>query len=46
MSDPVSHLKQELLAASERQQEHTVLAPKRRRRWLDDNIEALRAALT
>jgi hypothetical protein len=35
MSDPVSHLKQELLAASERQQEHTVLAPKRRRRWLE-----------
>ena len=35
MSDPVSHLKQELLAASERQQGHTVLAPKRRRRWLE-----------
>ena len=35
MSDPVSHLKQELLAAAERQQGHTVLAPNRRRRWLD-----------
>jgi hypothetical protein len=33
MSDPVSHLKQELLAAAERQQGHTVLAPKGRRRW-------------
>ncbi len=28
MSDPVSHLKRELLAAAERQQGHTVLAPK------------------
>ena len=35
MSDPVSHLKQELLAAAERQQGHTVLAPKSRRRWLE-----------
>ena len=35
MSDPVSRLKQELLAASERQQGHTVLAPERRRRWLE-----------
>jgi len=35
MSDPVSHLKQELLAAAERQQRHTVLAPKNRRRWLE-----------
>jgi hypothetical protein len=35
MSDPVSHLKQELLAAAERQQRHTVLAPKSRRRWLE-----------
>ena len=35
MSDPVSHLKQELLAASERQQGDTVLAPKSRRRWLE-----------
>ena len=35
MSDPVSHLKQELLAAAERQQRHTVLAPKRGRRWLE-----------
>lgn len=35
MSDPVSHLKRELLAAAERQQEHTVLAPKSRRRWLE-----------
>ena len=35
MSDPVSHLKQELLAAAERQQGDTVLAPKGRRRWLE-----------
>jgi hypothetical protein len=35
MSDPVSHLKQELLAAAERQQGDTVLAPKSRRRWLE-----------
>ncbi|MEK6274543.1 MAG: hypothetical protein AABM30_04320 [Actinomycetota bacterium] len=36
MSNPVSHLKRELLAAAERQQEHTVLAPNgRRRRWLE-----------
>jgi hypothetical protein len=35
MSDPVSHLKRELLAAAERQQGHTVLAPKSRRRWLE-----------
>jgi hypothetical protein len=35
MSDPVSHLKRELLAAAERQQGHTVLAPKGRRRWLE-----------
>ncbi len=35
MSDPVSHLKQELLAAAERQQRDTVLAPKSRRRWLE-----------
>ena len=35
MSDPVSHLKQELLAAAERQQRHTVLAPKSGRRWLE-----------
>jgi hypothetical protein len=35
MSDPVSHLKQELLAAAERQQGETVLAPKGRRRWLE-----------
>ncbi len=34
MSDPVSHLKRELLAAAERQQGHTVLAPSRRR-WLE-----------
>ena len=34
MSDPVSHLKQELLSAAERQQGHTVLAPSRRR-WLE-----------
>ena len=36
MSDPVSDLKRELLAAAERQQELTILAPKRRqgrRRW-------------
>lgn len=33
MSDPVSHLKQELLAAADRQ--HTALAPKSRRRWLE-----------
>ena len=35
MSDPVSHLKQELLAAAERQQRHTVLAPRDGRRWLE-----------
>ena len=35
MSDPVSHLKQELLAAAERQQGDTVLAPKSRRGWLE-----------
>ena len=35
MSDPVSHLKRELLAAAERQQGHTVLAPKGRGRWLE-----------
>jgi hypothetical protein len=35
MSDPVSHLKRELLAAAERQQGHTVLVPKSRRRWLE-----------
>ena len=35
MSDPVSHLKQELLAAAERQQGDTVLDPKSRRRWLE-----------
>ncbi len=35
MSDPVSHLKRELLAAAERQQGDTVLAPKSRRRWLE-----------
>ena len=35
MSDPVSHLKQELLAAAERQQGQTVLTPKSRRRWLE-----------
>ena len=35
MSDPVSHLKQELLAAAERQQGDTVLASKSRRRWLE-----------
>ena len=35
MSNPVSHLKQELLAAAERQQGDTVLAPKSRRRWLE-----------
>lgn len=35
MSDPVSHLKRELLAAAERQQGHTVLAPKSRGRWLE-----------
>jgi hypothetical protein len=34
MSDPVSHLKRELLAAAERQQGHAVLAPKGGRRWL------------
>jgi Tol biopolymer transport system component len=36
MSDPVSDLKRQLLAAAERQQERTILAPKRRqgrRRW-------------
>lgn len=35
MSDPVAHLKRELLAAAERQQGHTVLAPKSRGRWLE-----------
>ena len=35
MTDPVIHLKRELLAAAERQQRHTVLAPKSRRRWLE-----------
>jgi hypothetical protein len=35
MSDPVSDLKQELLAAAERQQGDTVLAPKSRPRWLE-----------
>ena len=35
MSDPVSHLKRELLAAAERQQAHTVLASTSRRRWLE-----------
>ena len=35
MSDPVSHLKQELLAAAERQQGDTVLAPKSGRRSLE-----------
>jgi hypothetical protein len=35
MSDPVNLLKQELLAAAERQQGHAVPAPKRRRRWLE-----------
>ena len=35
MSDPVSHLKQELLAAAERQQRHAALAPKDGRRWLE-----------
>ncbi|HEU5064628.1 MAG TPA: hypothetical protein VFT86_01910 [Gaiellaceae bacterium] len=35
MSDPVIHLKQELLAAAERQQRHTVLAPKSGRWWLE-----------
>jgi hypothetical protein len=35
MSDPVSHLKRELLAAAERQQGQTVLAPKSRGRWLE-----------
>ena len=35
MTDPVSHLKRELLAAAERQQVDTVLAPKSRRRWLE-----------
>ena len=35
MSDPVSHLKRELLAAAERRQGDTVLAPKSRRRWLE-----------
>jgi WD40-like Beta Propeller Repeat len=36
MSDPVSDLKRQLLAAAERQQELTILAPRRRqggRRW-------------
>ena len=35
MRDPVSHLKQELLAAAERQQRQTVLGPKGGRRWLE-----------
>jgi hypothetical protein len=35
MSDPVIHLKQELMAAAERQQGDTVLAPKSRGRWLE-----------
>ena len=35
MSDPVSHLKQELLAAAERQQRHTILTPEGGRRWLE-----------
>ena len=35
MSDPVSDLKQELLAAAERQQGHAVPARKSRRRWLE-----------
>ena len=35
MSDPVTHLKQELLAAAERQQGHAFPARKSRRRWLD-----------
>jgi hypothetical protein len=35
MSDPVSELKRELLAAAERQQRLTVLARKGRRRWLE-----------
>jgi hypothetical protein len=35
MSDPVSQLKRELLAAAERQQGHTVLAPKSGGRWLE-----------
>lgn len=35
MSDPVTHLKRELLAAAERQQQHTVLAPSSSRRWLE-----------
>jgi hypothetical protein len=35
MSDPVIHLKQELLAAAERQQQHTVPAPRGGRPWLE-----------
>ena len=35
MSDPVSHLKQELLAAAERRQGDTVLAPKSGPRWVE-----------
>jgi len=35
MSDPVTHLKQELLAAAERQQGHAFPARKSRSRWLD-----------
>src|SRR5262245_66444842 len=35
MSDPVIHLKRELLAAAERRQGHTVLAPSNSRRWLE-----------
>ena len=35
MSDPVIQLKRELLAAAERQQGHTVLAPNGSRRWLE-----------
>jgi hypothetical protein len=35
MSDPVSNLKRELLAAAERQQGHAAPAPKSRRRWLE-----------
>src|SRR5262245_3618133 len=35
MSDPVIHLKRELLAAAERQQRHTALAPNNSRRWLE-----------
>ena len=35
MSDPVSNLKQQLLAAAERQQEQTIVARKSPRRWLE-----------